>query len=207
MKEYSLYLFDFDNTLFDTRKGIEAILSAALPMIGVEYDDKRFDECLGLSMDQVYDRYCPDRSLFERYQKEFMRIVNSDAYLGAEPFPETEHVLRTLRNKGKHIGIVSGKKRFKIENLLKANGMDDIPETIVGFDETPEHKPSPQPIFLGMGHFNIPSEDTIYVGDSPNDALAARNAGLDCAIVDRRGDADIPCGSVRIGSLEEIIAW
>ena len=207
MKEYELYLFDFDNTLFDTRKGIEAILMAALPILGVEYDDSRFEECLGLSMDQVYDRYCSDRSLYERYGEEFMRIVNSDAYLGAEPFPETEHVLRTLAARGKRIGIVSGKKRFKIVNLLKANGMDGIPETIVGFDETPEHKPSPQPIFLGMRHFDVPADRTVYVGDSPNDALAAKNAGLDCIIVDRRGDADIPRGPLKVRSLEEIIAW
>lgn len=207
MKDYELYLFDFDNTLFDTRKGIEAILMAALPVLGVEYDDSRFEECLGLSMDQVYDRYCSDRSLYERYRSEFMRIVDSDAYLGAEPFPETADVLKRLKAAGKRIGIVSGKKRFKIVDLLKANHLDDVPEVIVGFDETPVHKPAPDPIFLGMEHFDVPPDRTVYIGDSPNDALAARNAGLDCMIVDRRGDAEIPCGAVRIGSLEEITAW
>ena len=56
MREYALYLFDFDNTLFDTRCGIEAILREALPVLGVEYGPDSFDECLGLTMDQVYDR-------------------------------------------------------------------------------------------------------------------------------------------------------
>ena len=35
MKEYGLYLFDFDNTLYDTKAGIEAILRAALPALGI----------------------------------------------------------------------------------------------------------------------------------------------------------------------------
>ena len=211
MKEYTLYLFDFDNTLFDTRCGIEAILKASLPMLGVEYNDDRFAECLGLSLDQVYDRYCgEDRTRYDSYYEEFMRIVNSDAYLGAPPFPEARGVLEFLRSKGKRIGIVSGKKSYKIVNLLKANGMDGYPETVVGFDDTELHKPNPDPILLGMSRFDVPAEETLYIGDSPNDALASAAVGIDCAIVDRHnglgGYDGVDC-TYRIESLEEVIRW
>ena len=99
MRDYRLYLFDFDNTLFDTRYGITVILRNALPMLGVEYNELRFAECLGLSMDQVFDRYCSDRSKYDAYRDEFMKVVNSDAYMGAEPFPETLRVLETLESR------------------------------------------------------------------------------------------------------------
>ena len=56
MKDYRLYLFDFDNTLYDTNEGIREILRNALPMVGVEYDDSRFGEFSGLSMEQVVER-------------------------------------------------------------------------------------------------------------------------------------------------------
>ena len=75
MKDYRLYLFDFDNTLYATNEGIREILRHALPLVGVEYDDSRFGEFSGLSMDQVFDRYVGDRSLYDRYRDEFMRIV------------------------------------------------------------------------------------------------------------------------------------
>lgn len=210
MREYDLYLFDFDNTLFDTKYGIEVILRTALPMLGVEYDDTRFAECLGLSMDQVYDLYCRgDMSMYDRYREEFVRIVNSDAYLGAPPFPETRTVLETLKSRGKRIGIVSGKKRYKIENLLKAQGMESYPEVIVGFDETPLHKPEPDPILLGMSYFDVPRDRILYIGDSPNDALASEAAGIDCAIVNRHNglnDSECSC-TYPISSLEEVIRW
>ena len=185
MREYRLYLFDFDNTLYDTNEGIREILRNALPMVGVEYDDSRFGEFSGLSMDQVFERYVGDWDLYDQYRDEFMRIVRSDVYMTGVPFPETEHVLRELRSRGKRIGIVSGKMSFKIENLMGRDGMLDLVETIVGYGDTERHKPFPDPIELALSRFDIPKGDVLYVGDSPNDSGAAINAGIDCAIVNR----------------------
>ena len=185
MREYSLYLFDFDNTLYDTNEGIREILRHALPMVGVEYDDSMFGEFTGLSMDQVFERYVGDWSLYDRYKDEFMRIVRSDVYMTGTPFPETESVLRELRNRGRRLGIVSGKMSFKIENLMGRDGMLDMIETIVGYGDTERHKPFPDPIELALSRFDVPKEDVLYIGDSPNDSGAAINAGIDCAIVNR----------------------
>ena len=210
MREYALYLFDFDNTLFDTRCGIEAILREALPVLGVEYGPDSFDECLGLTMDQVYDRYMgDDRSRYRDFERSFMSVVMSDAYMGAPPFPETARVLESLRARGKRIGVVSGKKAYKIVNLLRANGLDGYPETVVGFDETERHKPFPDPILKGMSSFDVPKDETVYVGDSPNDALAAEAAGVDCVIVDRHNQLSvegIEC-TCQVDSLDELILW
>ena len=210
MREYALYLFDFDNTLFDTRCGIEAILREALPVLGVEYGPDSFDECLGLTMDQVYDRYMgDDRSRYRDFERSFMSVVMSDAYLGAPPFPETARVLESLRARGKRIGVVSGKKAYKIVNLLRANGLDGYPETVVGFDETERHKPLPDPILKGMSFFDVPKDETVYVGDSPNDAMAAEAAGVDCVIVDRHNQLSvegIEC-TCQVDSLDELILW
>ena len=210
MREYALYLFDFDNTLFDTRCGIEAILREALPVLGVDYGPDSFDECLGLTMDQVYDRYMgDDRSRYRDFERSFMSVVMSDAYLGAPPFPETARVLESLRARGKRIGVVSGKKAYKIVNLLRANGLDGYPETVVGFDETERHKPLPDPILKGISSFDVPKDETVYVGDSPNDALAAEAAGVDCVIVDRHNQLSvegIEC-TCQVDSLDELILW
>lgn len=185
MKDYRLYLFDFDNTLYDTNEGIREILRHALPLVGVEYDDSRFGEFSGLSMDQVFERYVGDWSLYDRYRDEFMRIVRSDVYMTGFPFPETEKVLKELSIRGKRIGIVSGKMSFKIENLMERDGMLDLVETIVGYGDTERHKPFPDPIELALSRFDVPKSEVLYVGDSPNDSGAAINAGIDCAIINR----------------------
>lgn len=185
MKDYRLYLFDFDNTLYDTNEGIREILRHALQLVGVEYDDSRFGEFSGLSMDQVFERYVGDWSLYDRYRDEFMRIVRSDVYMTGFPFPETEKVLKELSIRGKRLGIVSGKMSFKIENLMRRDGMLDLVETIVGYGDTERHKPFPDPIELALSRFDISRSEVLYVGDSSNDSGAAINAGIDCAIINR----------------------
>lgn len=207
MRDYSLYLFDFDNTLYDTNEGIREILRHALPMVGVEYDDSRFPEFSGLSMDQVFDRFVGSRELYDRYRDEFMRIVRSDVYLSGVPFPETESVLRELTDRGKQIGIVSGKMSYKIRNLMERDGMLDLVEVVVGYGDTERHKPFPDPIDLALSHFDVPKGDVLYVGDSPNDSGAAMNAGIDCAIVNRHNGLTpdgLEC-TYEVGSLTDLL--
>ena len=178
MREYSLYIFDFDNTLFDTSYGIKAILSRALPSVGVDYGDSMFPRFVGMTMEQVFEAFVKDEDKRERFYEEFMAVVRSDVYLSAMPFPETEAVLRKLKSSGKHVGIASGKQKYKIETLMERHGMGDVAEVVVGYDDTELHKPSPDPILLAMSFFDVPAEDAVYVGDSPHDPVAARSAGM-----------------------------
>ena len=190
MKEYGLYLFDFDNTLYDTKAGIEAILRAALPTLGIEYDPSDFNDYLGMSMDEVFDRNAVDPASYEEFRNKFFEVVRSDAYRGAVPFPDAETTVRELKARGKRIGIVSGKMRYKIENLLAECDLD------------------PDPIALGFSYFDVPKEDTLYVGDSANDSLASDAFGIDCAIVDRGdGVADALDCTYTLESLEELLDW
>ena len=207
MREYSLYVFDFDNTLFDTSYGIKAILSRALPSVGIGYDDSLFPKFVGMTMEQVFDAFVKDESKRERFYDEFMAVVRSDVYLTARPFPETETVLRKLKSGGKHIGIASGKQKHKIETLMERHGMGDIAEVVIGYDDTGLHKPSPDPILRAMSFFDVPAEDAVYVGDSPHDPVAARSAGIDSVIVNRSDGLapdGIPC-TWEIGTLEGLL--
>lgn len=43
MKEYSNYIFDFDYTLFDTSKGMNACYEKAFSSIGYKYKDNELD--------------------------------------------------------------------------------------------------------------------------------------------------------------------
>lgn len=209
MIEYDLYLFDFDNTLYDTRFGIQEILKHALPAVGVEYSDSMFPQFSGLSMEQVFDRFVGVPEKYETYRREFMRIVNTDVYRNAKPFPEVPEVLKTLKERNKHIGIASGKTKYKIVNLLNDFNLGGIPETIVGYEDTERHKPYPDPILLAMSRFDVPKDKILYVGDSANDSGGAENAGIDCAIVNRHNGLTpdgLKC-RYELGDMREILNY
>ena len=209
MREYDLYLFDFDNTLYDTSAGIYRILEEVLPVIGVEYRREEFTRYLGMSMDDIFDTYSKRPDAYDEYRSRFYDAVATNSYRESEPFPETPHVLRALKERGKHIGIVSGKMRYKIVDLLEDQGLGDIPETIVGWDDTDAHKPDPEPVALAFSRFDVPRDRTLFVGDSYNDAGAADAFGVDCAIV-KRPDGfmveDLPC-RYEIPSLDDLLVW
>ena len=67
MREYDLYLFDFDNTLYDTSAGIHRILEEVLPVIGVDYRREEFTRYLGMSMEDIFDIHL-DRKSFSYYR-------------------------------------------------------------------------------------------------------------------------------------------
>ena len=157
MKVYSLYIFDFDNTLFDTRRGLDAILSHAFPVIGQSYDESRFTEFVGMTMEQIFDSLSTDGSRRQEFYDRFKEVVRSDAYLDAEPFPETKRVLEELRRRGRKVAIASGKYRYKILRLMEEHGMADlVPEVVVGYEETERHKPDPDPILRALSFFDVP---------------------------------------------------
>ena len=99
MREYDLYLFDFDNTLYDTSAGIHRILEEVLPVIGVEYRREEFTRYLGMSMDDIFDTYSKRPDAYDEYRSRFYDAVATNSYRESEPFPETPRVLRVLKEK------------------------------------------------------------------------------------------------------------
>ena len=210
MKEYTLYILDFDNTLFDTSGGLKVIMDHALAAAGLSYDERIFPKIAGRTMEQIFEITVGDESKRETFYEHFREIVDSDAYLkGGKPFPETGEVLSELKRRGKRIAIASGKYRYKIENLLEKYGMLGYPEKIVGYHDTARRKPFPDPILLAMSGSGVPPEQTVYVGDSPHDSAAAESAGIDSVIVNRHNgltEDGIKC-TFEISSLKELLEY
>ena len=52
-------------------------------------------------------------------------------------------------------------------------------QVLVGCDDTDAHKPDPAPIYAALDRLLIePSASVVFIGDSPADIWAARNAGV-----------------------------
>lgn len=204
MRDYTLYLFDFDNTLFDSRPRVIPVLKAVLAEKGMEYDPSRLSEYLNTDLDAVYGGSTPEET---RRIAEICESVLASLGDAAVPFPETVRVLRELKRRGKPIGIVSGSSREEIMRYFDAYGIGDIPDVVVGWYQTDRHKPYPDPIALAFSRFDVSKEDAVYVGDSTNDSGASEAFGIDCVIVNRpdgTGHDGIPC-TCEIRSLDELL--
>lgn len=207
MRGYSLYVFDFDNTLFDSTSSMEAMLSAGMGAVGLRYDRSQFPLYAGKTVQGIFESLPGGPFDRDAFMEAFQTVADSDAYMSAVPFPETAGVLKELRARGRSAGIASGKRTYKIERLLRMFGLEDLFGAVVGYDDTKRHKPDPEPVAAACGRFDAPKENILYIGDSPSDCAAAGAYGVDCAIVDRDNGLTrrgIP-STYTIGSLEELL--
>lgn len=70
-------------------------------------------------MDQIFKKCVRDKEKYITFRDAFLSAVKTDVYKSAVPFPDTRYTLINLIKNKKHIGIASGKLRFKIVYLLE----------------------------------------------------------------------------------------
>jgi len=206
MERRGFYIFDLDNTLADSRKGYEEAFIAAFEEFGMPYDPALYDEYVRTPLKMTFSKYRPDSP--GRY-RDFVSVV-IDTYErtclnGVRLFPDAERCLARLTEAGCGIGIVSNSYTTQITEILERLGVDGIFASVVGQDRVAFPKPDPEPVLLCMSEMGAPPHDSMMVGDSVNDVLAGKGAGLFSVLINRRGE-DIPCSGcdARIASLDEL---
>ncbi|WP_027994498.1 phosphoglycolate phosphatase [Simplicispira psychrophila] len=112
-----------------------------------------------------------------RYQQHYLRINGQFAsvYAGV---PEG---LQALRSAGLRLACLTNKPLSFALPLLRAKGLDGFFEHIFGGDSFEKKKPDPLPLRKTCAALGSTPARTLMVGDSSNDAQAARAAG--CPVV------------------------
>ncbi|MDR2698367.1 MAG: HAD family hydrolase [Candidatus Methanoplasma sp.] len=206
MKTYGFYIFDLDNTLLDSRKGYEEAFIAAFGEFGMPYDPALYGEYISTPLKMTFSKYCPNS---QGAYRDFVSVINRTyerTYLnGVRLFPDAERCIDRLHWKGCGLGIVSNSYMKQIAEILVRLGVDGMFSSVIGRDSVAFPKPDPEPVLLCMSEMGASPNDSVMVGDSVNDILAGKNAGLFSVLIDRRGEG-IPrgeCDAV-IGSLDEL---
>jgi phosphoglycolate phosphatase len=206
MKEYDLYIFDFDMTLFDTMKGVRKAYKKAFEAADLPFDENKCQMYIRESIDQTFHRYsdapCRYREFVAGYINESVRSMADNTVI----FPETADVILTLKRRGKDLCIASGKTEERIKQILSQHQLLSCFDHIFGFERMAEPKPSPYCLNWIIGQYDIPKERICYVGDAERDMMAADAAGIDGIFVPRFYDADVHC-AFEIKNLREILEY
>ena len=99
------------------------------------------------------------------------------------PFPGVVDGLEALRDKGFRLGCVTNKAEKFTLPLLEKTGLSGYFEIILSGDSLPEKKPHPLPLQHAAKFFECNTAELLLIGDSVNDAEAARAAGCPVFIV------------------------
>jgi phosphoglycolate phosphatase len=113
------------------------------------------------------------------YQKHYLAI-NGDH---ATHYPDVIEGLQALKSKGLRLACVTNKPIAFTEPLLEKMGLRAFFSVVYGGDSLAKKKPDPTPLLQVCTDFDLSPQQVLAIGDSANDAQAARAAGCPVLIV------------------------
>src|SRR5579875_1313331 len=170
-------LFDLDGTVVDSGAIILASMRhATREVLGREYSDAELLQAVGgPGLEAQMQALAPEH--VERLVDVY-RAHNEPLHDELEACPGMEDAVARLHEQGRRLGVVTAKRRATVELAFARVPLGHLFETIVGGDETEQHKPDPEPLLLAAERMGADPRATAYVGDSPFDVRAAKAAGM-----------------------------
>ncbi|GAB3484696.1 phosphoglycolate phosphatase [Azotobacter salinestris] len=95
-------------------------------------------------------------------------------------YPGVPETLDWLREREVQLALITNKPARFLPELLADKGLDGYFRWVVGGDTLPQQKPDPAALRWVMTEAGVLAEESLFVGDSRNDVLAARAAGVAC---------------------------
>lgn len=99
-------------------------------------------------------------------------------------FNGVPQALQQLRSEGLKVACVTNKPREFTVPLLAKVGLTPYFDAVVAGDEVAEKKPHPALLLEACQRLGLTPVQVLLIGDSVNDALAARAAGSRCVLVE-----------------------
>jgi phosphoglycolate phosphatase len=202
MKRKSLFLFDLDGVLLDSRANMQAAWASVQRECAIDLPFERYFALIGRPMADIL----AELGLSARAQEveKRFRIASSAVLHSAPLFAGVEPTLVALEAKGARLGVVTSKDWLRGAAVLAR-----IPVEFAAV-QTPDAryrgKPAPDHLLVAMAEARCDPADTLYVGDMAVDAEAAARAGVDYAHA-RWGYGAPPCGEhLSLGRFDELLA-
>lgn len=184
-------VIDLDGTLLDTAPDLADAAMAMASELGLPpIDLATVKTYIGNGVSRLVKRVLtrqmdaePDAELFGRalplYEKHYAAGVSRKS----KPFPGVLEGLAAFKQAGFRIACITNKAEKFTVPLLKDTGLFDYFELILSGDTLPKKKPDPLPLLHACKEFGIQPADLLLIGDSLNDAQAARAAGCPVFVV------------------------
>jgi pyrophosphatase PpaX len=173
-------LFDLDGTLADTIPLLLASMQAAYAAVGGAVPEERtWLRGMGTPLRAQFMHFESSdlarvEALIAVYRD--FQVANLAAFV--KEYDGIRELLGALRDAGHPVAVVTGKGDWMARLTLKQVDLLSPFDVIIGAEATPRHKPDPEPLLLGAERLGVAVEGSVYIGDAPNDVLAARAAGM-----------------------------
>ncbi|WP_354442947.1 phosphoglycolate phosphatase [Ottowia thiooxydans] len=225
LKDIRACIVDLDGTLIDTLGDFEVALNAMMAELGrpsvnssdiarwvgkgsehliktVLLNSFKGTEALG---DAAVEELMP--AAWKHYQATYLRINGQHSAV----FHGAQEGLAALQARGLPLACLTNKPLDFALPLLEAKGLSGYFSHVFGGDSFPRKKPDPLPLIETCKALGTAPFQTLMIGDSANDAQAARAAGCPVVLTTYGYNHGEPVEAVDadgwVSSLVDIEAW
>ena len=208
MKRYKAYILDFDGTLIDSYDGLSMFYDGAFGAIGYPVTEEEKRLFPKISLQEAYAIKVNKPELLDDFTKAAWDMVNSGVLLKHNKlYKDTLPFINYLKDNNIPNAIFTGNATKHVNMVLNNLEIDKFYNTIICSIDIKKQKPDPEGILLAIQRLNYQGDlkDICYVGDSYNDFLAAKSAGVTPILIDRYNEFEHNKEYIRIEHLEELI--
>lgn len=145
----------------------------------------------------IFQSYYLGNRLYRKIYNRKPSIGNKFGLIKNDKLLIKEDLLEALSKKYK-LGVVTSRPRF--EAIYGLRSLKIVPKYIkesevVAKEDCPKEKPAPDPIILLINRMGLNSP--IYIGDTINDTIAARKAGIKCIFIGNQKLGDYQVNNIQ----------
>jgi len=108
--------------------------------------------------------------------------------------------LQLLKNKYKKLGIATGRPKKEARYMIEKNRLEGIFDCIIDMDDVEKNKPSPDQLLVVIKKLNL--KQTVYIGDTSCDVVAAKAAGIPSIYVGKQN-----IGTIKFQNMLKVIQY
>lgn len=175
-------IFDVDGTLIDSVDFHAEAWQRAIQKYGKEVEFSAVRQQIGKGGDMLMPVFFSKEELdefgeeMEKYRGE---LFKNEYMPRIKPFPKVRELFERILQDGKRVALASSAKKDELAHFKEVTIIADLVHGETSSDDAERSKPHPDIFEAALGELSNPTiEETIVIGDTPYDAIAAGKINL-----------------------------
>jgi phosphoglycolate phosphatase len=176
----SCIVFDIDGTLVDSLPGIEFSVCEAFKACGLPLPQQNMRQLIGPPIRNILSQAgnILEEAQLDTLEKAFRNSYDGEGWRMTVSYPDVLAVLRSMREGGHRLFIVSNKPRHVALQVLNKEGIIDYFERIITRDSRSPLYQTKTEMLRTLLVDHLCADKCVMVGDTLEDATAAANSGI-----------------------------